>query len=126
MTDFAAILACIILASLTAFQIALILGAPIGRYAWGGQHNILPAKLRIASAISIVLYGVFAAFIISKAGLIPAIGNTSIVNVAVWILAIYFCIGVPMNAISRSKPERALMTPVAFALAITTLTLALQ
>lgn len=126
MTEIAAIIACIILAGLSAFQAALILGVPIGKYAWGGQHNTLPRHLRIASGISIILYAIFAAFILSKANLSPIVVSQTVVNIATWVLAIYFCIGVPMNAISRSKPERNLMTPVALVLAIATLTLALQ
>jgi hypothetical protein len=51
----AAIVACAVLAGLTVFQAALIAGAPLGRFAWGGQHDVLPAKLRIGSAVSIAL-----------------------------------------------------------------------
>ena len=42
----AAIAACILMAALAVFQAALIAGAPLGRFAWGGQHDVLPAKLR--------------------------------------------------------------------------------
>lgn len=48
-----AILACALLAGLAVFQGALITGAPLRRMAWGGQHRVLPANLRIGSAISI-------------------------------------------------------------------------
>lgn len=44
---------------------------------------------------------------------------------AVWVLAEYFALGVLMNGISRSKPERLVMTPTALALAGTYLMLAL-
>lgn len=44
----------------------------------------------------------------------------------IWVLAVYFAVGVVMNGISRSKPERNLMTPVALVLAITTLLIALN
>jgi hypothetical protein len=33
-----------------AFQIALVLGAPLGKMTWGGQTAILPAGMRLASA----------------------------------------------------------------------------
>jgi hypothetical protein len=39
------------------------------------------------------------------------------VHVAVWVLAGYFLLGAAMNAVSRSKPERIVMTPVALGLA---------
>lgn len=126
MIDIAAIVSCIILLGLTVFQLALIFGAPIGKYAWGGSHKVLPTNLRIGSAISIILYGIFAAIILSKAELITLFDNKEIVSVGIWVLAVYFAVGVLMNGISRSKPERNLMTPIALLLAITTTLLALS
>ncbi len=63
------IIALIVLALLTTFQFALILDAPHGHYAWGGQHKVMPIKLRIGSITAVVIYATFAAFIASKAGL---------------------------------------------------------
>lgn len=51
MIEIAVVIACLILVGLTAFQIALILGAPLGKYAWGGTHTILPVSLKVASVI---------------------------------------------------------------------------
>lgn len=126
MIETAAIAASIVLAGLSLFQIALILGAPIGRFAWGGQHGVLPTKLRIASASSILLYGIFSLIILSKAELIAIPVSGEIIAVFMWILAGYFCLGVIMNGISRSKPERMLMTPIAAILAILFLYVALN
>ncbi|WP_244292716.1 hypothetical protein [[Micrococcus luteus] ATCC 49442] len=42
------------------FQAALIAGAPLGHLVWGGRHKVLPPNLRIGSAVSIVLYALFA------------------------------------------------------------------
>ena len=50
----------VILLALAIFQLALALGAPLGRFAWGGQHRVLPVRLRIGSAIAIVIYAVIA------------------------------------------------------------------
>jgi hypothetical protein len=125
MIEILAIITCFILASLAVFQIALILGAPISKYAWGGQHAVLPANLKIGSVISILLYASFALIILSKTHVTNIPDNDSLVNVATWILAGYFWLGVIMNGISRSKPERNLMTPVALALALLTTIIAL-
>ena len=65
----ATILALVLLAILALFQIALIAGMPIGRFAWGGQHEVLPSKLRIGSASSILFYAFMAALVTSKSGL---------------------------------------------------------
>jgi hypothetical protein len=122
----AAIVACAVLAGLTVFQAALIAGAPLGRFAWGGQHDVLPAKLRIGSAVSIALYVLFAYVALAKAGLAPPLLNEAFTSVSSWVLTAYFALGVVMNGISRSKPERLVMTPTALLLAALYLVLSLN
>lgn len=116
MTEIAAIAACIVLAALAVFQGVLIAGVPIGRFAWGGQHAVLPPRLRVGSAVSIVLYLVFAIVILERAGIFTLFG-TAFVQVAAWVLFGYFALGIVMNGISRSRPERNLMAPVSLLLA---------
>ena len=121
-----AIFACAILAGLTIFQAALIGGAPLGRMAWGGQHRVLPAKLRIGSALSIGLYALFAYAALAKAGFVPPLISEAFTSITVWVMTAYFVLGVLMNGISRSKPERFIMTPTTLALAASYLVLALH
>jgi hypothetical protein len=121
----AAIAACAALAGLAAFQAALISGAPLGRLAWGGQYDVLPARLKVGSAVSIVLYAVFGYVALAKADIVPPLGGDSVISTATWVLTGYFALGVLMNALSRSKPERAVMTPAALFLAAAYLVLAL-
>jgi hypothetical protein len=113
-----AIIIFIILALLSIFQIALIFGAPIGHFAWGGQHKVLPKNLRIGSAFSIPIYAIMVAFAASKTGIWILIDNEAIVNVGLWTITAYFVIGILMNGISRSKSERYTMTPICLILAI--------
>ncbi len=122
----AAIVACAVLAALTVFQAALIAGAPLGRFAWGGQHDVLPNKLRIGSAVSIALYVLFAYVALARAGLAPLLVNETFTSVSAWVLTAYFALGVVMNGISRSKPERLVMTPTALLLAALYLVLSLN
>lgn len=126
MTDILAIISCVTLGALAIFQVTLILGAPIGKFAWGGKHTVLPMNLRIGSIISIFLYAVIAVIILSKAGLISSFVNRGVIDVAIWIIAIYFSIGVILNGMSRSRYERHLMTPVALILAVLTILVALS
>jgi hypothetical protein len=100
----AAVVAYVVLAGLAVFQIALAAGAPLGRLAWGGQHRVLPTGLRIGSAVSVLVYGVMAWIIASAVD-----GPTA----ALWVITVYFGIGILANAISRSRPERFVQTPVA-------------
>ena len=124
MTEIAAIAACVILAALAVFQGVLIAGVRIGRFAWGGQHDILPPRLRVGSAISIALYVVFAIVILERAGVLTLFG-AAFAQVASWVLFGYFALGVVMNGISRSRPERNLMTPVSLTLAVLVLLVSL-
>lgn len=112
MTELAAYLICFILVCLAIFQIALILGAPLGKFAWGGYHEVLPQKLRIGSAIAIITYVIFAIFVLEQVGSINVLQNAQLPQAGVWAMVGYFALGIPLNAISKSKPERMVMTPV--------------
>jgi hypothetical protein len=121
----AAVAAYVLLAALTVFQVALIAGAPLGRLAWGGQHRVLPKGLRIGSAVSVVLYALFAFVIWRAAGHATDVGDVRESYPLIWVLTAYFGIGVLANLASRSRPERAVMTPVALVLAFCCLLIAL-
>ncbi|HBO65015.1 TPA: hypothetical protein DD425_03590 [Candidatus Saccharibacteria bacterium] len=124
--EYLAYIGLLLLLALSVFQLLLIVGAPFGKCAWGGKVAVLPAKLRAASAISILLYGIFAAFLVSKAGIAPIIPGGEVLSVGMWVFTGYFFIGIGMNAISKSKNERIVMTPVAALLAIIFLLVALH
>ena len=64
----AAVVACVLLAALAVFQLLLVAGRPLGRFAWGGRHEVLPRGLRIGSAVSVVSYAVIALVILQAAG----------------------------------------------------------
>jgi hypothetical protein len=120
----AAIALTVILAVLAVFQLALALGAPLGRFAWGGQHRVLPTKLRIGSLVSIVIYAVIALLALDRSGAIDVVPD-GVSTVGMWIVFAYFVLGIPLNAISRSKPERYTMTPIVTVLAALSLLVAL-
>ena len=107
------------------FQTVLASGAPWGRFAWGGAHRVLPRRLRIGSIVAAVLYVAFAVLLLSRGGVLPGSEN-ALVMVLTWILFAYFAVGVVLNGISRSRPERWTMTPVCAMLALMTLIIALS
>ena len=120
----AAIALVVMLSLLAVFQLALALGAPLGRFAWGGQHRVLPGKLRIGSLVSIVVYAIIAVLALDRVGLIEVVPDV-VSTVGMWVVFAYFVLGIPVNAISRSKPERYAMTPVVTILAVLSLLVAL-
>lgn len=108
----------ILLGLLSVFQIALALGAPLGQFAWGGQHKVLPKKLRIGSVIAVAIYAIYAVFIASKSGIWQLIDDGLLLNIMLWVIAVHIGLSVVTNFISRSKPERYTMTPISVVLLI--------
>lgn len=117
-TTTAAALLCLLLAALAVFQVLLALGAPLGRLAWGGQHRVLPTGLRIGSVFSIAIYALVAAVVVARAGLVSFDVSARAVEVATWVAAGYFLLGIGLNLASRSRPERMVMTPLCAVLAV--------
>lgn len=117
MTGVFALAATAILLGLAVFQAQLAAGRPLGRFAWGGAHEVLPPGLRVASALSIVLYVAIALVLLDAARVVDALGG-GWTGTAAWVLAGFFLLGVAMNAASRSRDERRTGTPVALALCL--------
>lgn len=112
MTISAAIAVCALLLALGVFQLLLAAGAPIGQFAWGGEHRVLPLRLRIGSVVSTVLYAVFATVVLDRAHLVSVLPD-QVKSVGIWPVAVLFLLGAIPNLMSRSKPERYVMAPVA-------------
>ena len=99
------------------FQIALALGAPLGRAAWGGRHEgVLPRRLRIASGVAgVVVYPLIIVAVLDAGfvdrELLPVNGAS-----LMWMLAALFAVGALTNLVSRSPVER-LWAPVSLAIA---------
>jgi len=109
----AAALVCALLGALAVFQASLMFGAPLGRFAWGGQHRVLPTALRVGSAVSIALYALLATVVLARANMVATGVPDGVVHTAAWVVVGYFFIGIWMNLLSRSKSERAVMAPTA-------------
>ncbi|MDO8383760.1 MAG: hypothetical protein Q7T17_12390 [Microbacterium sp.] len=114
----------VVLVALSAFQLTLALGAPWGHFAWGGQHRVLPTGLRIGSGVSILVYALIAVVAWDRVGAIDVFPDL-FSDIAMWVVFGYFVLGIAMNAISRSKPERYTMVPVVIGLAVLSLLIAL-
>jgi hypothetical protein len=121
----AAVVVWVLLAALAVFQIALVAGAPLGRFAWGGGSTVLPTRLRVGSAVSVAIYAVIAWVVAGSVSLRSEPADDGGSDLGIWLLTAYFTLGVVMNAASRSRPERMVMTPVALVLAVCCLLIAL-
>ncbi len=125
MVTSAATLAAIGFVLVAGFQAALALGAPWGRAAWGGAHERLPNALRVASAFAAALWVVVALVVLGRAGFDWSPIPFSVATWGTWVLVGMLLVGTVMNLASRSRLERLIQTPVAAALAILCLVVAL-
>lgn len=110
----AGIFALVLFALLVVFQLALAAGAPWGRAAYGGQNaGVLPARLRVASAIAAVVWALLA-LCVARADGIPVWAPLpdAALPVVVWAVAALVLVSVVLNTITRSRVERAIWLPI--------------
>lgn len=119
----AVVVAGLALAALAVLQVLVASGRPYGRFVWGGQHEVLPQRLRIGSAVSVVIYALMLALLVWRAGGFGEPGQTAVVGA--WALVAYFALGVVVNALSRSRAERLTMTPTCLVLLACSLVVAM-
>jgi hypothetical protein len=122
----AAVLAALIFFGLAVFQGLLAAGRPMGRYAWGGRHESLPANLRLGSAAAVVIFLVAIVIVLGRAGLIPPIQDTALERYGIWVLVALFSLSTIGNLVSRSQKEKRVMTPVAVLLVALCLVVAIS
>lgn len=75
-----------------------------------------PGRFRSGSAVSIIIYSLIVVAW-DRVGTITLV-SSSFSAVAMWVLVGFFALGIVLNAISRSKPERFSMVPVSIILAV--------
>lgn len=109
------------------FQLALAIGAPWGRAAYGGQHpGVLPARLRVSSAVATFVWAAVALVVARRAGLpVWAPLPDAWLPVVVWVVVGLGLVAILLNAITRSRVERALWLPASVLLVGSTLVVAL-
>lgn len=127
LTEMAAVLAAFGFVVVAVFQAALAAGAPLGRAAWGGKHHRgLPPRLRIASAVAVVIWLVAALAVLDRAGMPLVAFPEPVSDWVTWALVVLLPIGAIMNIASPSPYERFGWGPLALVLALLTLVVALS
>jgi uncharacterized membrane protein len=123
---FAARLFAGLIALVSAFQLALALGAPWGRYAMGGAYpGVFPPAMRVAAVVQIVVLAGAALVVLSRAGVaLPAWRPAS--RRLVWAVVGLMAVSLVLNLITPSGPERLIWAPVALGLVLSALRVALS
>ena len=114
----AATLAGLLLVGLAGFHAALAMGAPWGRYAWGGQHKgALPQRLQWGSAVSVPVVLAMAVVLLIRAEVLhPQYARG--MEWPVWGIFLYLVVNTVANWKSDSADERRVMGPLATVLLV--------
>ena len=122
----AALVFAVVAAGVIAFQLAMALGAPWGRYAMGGAFpGRFPTPMRIAAVVQAVVIGAVAVVVLSAAGLV--LGDLAIaLPWLVWVAVVISALALVLNSISRSAGERRIWVPVAAVMLVSSLVVALS
>ena len=116
----------ITLGLLMVFHILVIVGFLPPDIVWGGNVGDSPENLLTMELISIFVTLLFMLVIAAKAGYILKGELSKIVNVGVWVIAIYFALNIMGNLSSSSTIEKLIFTPIAIILSALSFTLALK
>jgi hypothetical protein len=114
----AAIIATAGLVAIAGFQLALALGAPLGRAAWGGSYDRLPAQLRVSSAVAVVVWLLAASIVLARANVLDLPLPREAITLGAWIVVVLLGLGAIVNFASRSPWERFGWGPFAAILAV--------
>ncbi|TDP62740.1 hypothetical protein [Roseateles toxinivorans] len=124
MLEFAALLFALIVVGVSAFQVALAMGAPWGEFTLGGRwRGRLPMKVRVIPLVSLLLLLCFGAVILARAGFLAPFVHQRAHSLA-WVVVGYCALGTIVNAITPSRRERNLWLPVLFCMLILSLVVA--
>jgi len=99
------------------FQLALALGAPLGRAAFGGAHAYLSPGLRIVSAIAVLIWLLAALVVLRRGGYRVLLISASASRAGTRALTGLLTLGTLINLASPSGWEHFLQAPLAAILA---------
>ena len=106
------ILGAVLFGIIAIMTVLVACGLPLSEFTMGGQHKILPKKLRVVAVISVTIQ-IFAMIIILQAGgFISLWFSFKVTKYICFFFAAYLSLNTVMNMISKSKKEKYVMTPI--------------
>jgi hypothetical protein len=112
-------------AGVALFQLALALGAPWGSFAMGGAFpGQFPPSMRVAALVQIVVLGVLALVVLSRAGVVFPDWRAS--RWLIWVVVAFSAVSLVLNLITPSGGERLIWAPVAAFLLACSVVVALE
>lgn len=94
----------------------IVLGIPLGDFAFGGKYKVPPIGLRIACAASILVQLFMIIILLQIAEILPLWFSLSVTRIICFVFAGYLTLNTVMNFFSKSKKEKWIATPMAMGL----------
>lgn len=113
-----AILAAVGLVAMACFQLALALGAPLGRAAWGGTDARLSRRLRVASTFSAAVFLCGALVVLRRSDFRFSPIPSTFAHFGTFVLTGLMALSGILNVASKSRWERFFWAPTALTLAV--------
>jgi hypothetical protein len=98
------------------FQLALVLGAPMGEYAFGGQSPKLPAQYRFSSAVSFLVMLAISGHYVAQLGWLAPLLEPDLNAIINWVLVGFFTLSAVVNNLTKSEKEKRLWGGVTIAM----------
>jgi hypothetical protein len=120
LTDFASWFLVISTVAVALFQLAMVLGAPVGDYAYGGQMTgVLPTRYRVSSVFSMLLMLAIAGHYLAQLGFFEPLLPPNLNAISNWGFVAFFVLAAIMNNITKSQKEKRVFgsTTIAMVLA---------
>jgi len=108
------------------FQLAIVLGAPVGEYAYGGQHEgKLPVRFRVTSAISMLVMLALAGHYLAQIGLFTPLLDADGNAIANWVFVGFFALSAVLNNITKSEKEKRVFGSITVAMLLSAILVAI-
>jgi len=105
--------------ALALFQVAIVLGAPLGEYAYGGRsHGTLPMGFRAASVFSAIFAFAIAGHYLAQLGFLPRLLPSEANDVFNWVLVAFSALSAVLNNATKSSKEKRLWGSTTIAMLI--------
>ena len=108
------------------FQLAIVLGAPVGEYAYGGQHEgVLPTRFRVTSVVSMLIMLAVAGHYMAQLGVFSPLLDEAGNAIANWGFVAFFALSALLNNISKSEKEKRVFGSITIAMLLSAILVAL-
>lgn len=98
--------------------ILLAAGLPYGELAMGGKYRIMPKRMRAACAVSVLIQWFTILLLLHVGDVITIDAFSSFAVPICYVFAVYLLFNTVINALSGSRKEKLVMTPLSLATAI--------